>query len=122
GVAVWRGRGGGGWDVMGELEGRVAIVTGSSSGIGEAVARRLSELGCRVVVNCSSAAAAGAAVPQSPPSKALYVRADISDQAQGQGLIGRTIEEFGRLDVLVNNAGWTRSVAHSDPDATTAHT
>jgi len=90
---------------MGELEGRVAIVTGSSSGIGEAVARRLSELGCRVVVNSSSSEAAGSAVAESLPSEALYVRADISDQAQGQGLIVRTIEEFGRLDVLVNNAG-----------------
>jgi ketoreductase RED2 len=104
---------------MGELEGRVAIVTGSSSGIGEAVARRLSELGCRVVVNSSSSEAAGAAVAESLPSEALYVRADISDQAQGQGLIVRTIEEFGRLDVLVNNAGWTRIVPHSDLDALT---
>ena len=104
---------------MGELEGRVAIVTGSSSGIGEAVARRLSELGCRVVVNSSSSEAAGAAVAESLPSEALYVRADISDQAQGQGLIVRTIEEFGRLDVLVNNAGWTRIVPHSDLEALT---
>jgi len=104
---------------MGELEGRVAIVTGSSSGIGEAVARRLSELGCRVVVNSSSSEAAGAAVAESLPSEALYVRADISDQAQGQVLIVRTIEEFGRLDVLVNNAGWTRIVPHSDLDALT---
>ena len=104
---------------MGELEGRVAIVTGSSSGIGEAVARRLSELGCRVVVNSSSSEAAGSAVAESLPSEALYVRADISDQAQGQGLIVRTIEEFGRLDVLVNNAGWTRIVPHADLDALT---
>jgi ketoreductase RED2 len=104
---------------MGELDGRVAVVTGSSSGIGEAVARRLSELGCRVVVNSSSSVASGTAVAESLPAEALYVQADISDQAQGQALIARTIERFGRLDVLVNNAGWTRIVKHSDLDALT---
>jgi ketoreductase RED2 len=104
---------------MGELDGRVAIVTGSSSGIGEATARRLSELGCRVVVNSSSSVEAGTAVAESLPSDALYVQADIGDQTQGQALIARTIERFGRLDVLVNNAGWTTQVKHADLDALT---
>src|SRR5689334_9385386 len=104
---------------MGELDGRVAIVTGSSSGIGEGIARRLSELGCRVVVNSASSPEAGAAVADSLPSEALYVQADISDQAQGQALVARAVERFGRLDVLVNNAGWTRVVPHADLDALT---
>ena len=104
---------------MGELDDRVAIVTGSSSGIGEAIARRLSELGCRVVVNSSSSVTVGTAVAESLPSEALYVQADIGDQEQGQALIARTIERFGRLDVLVNNAGWTRMVKHADLDALT---
>ena len=104
---------------MGELDGRVAIVTGSSSGIGAAIARRLSELGCRVVVNSSSSVAAGTAVAESLPSEALYVQADISDQAQGRALVERAVDRFGRLDVLVNNAGWTRIVEHSDLDALT---
>ena len=92
---------------MGELDGRVAIVTGSSSGIGEATVRRLADLGCSVVVNSSSSVEAGNAVAESLPTDALYVQADISDQAQGQTLIASTIEQFGRLDILVNNAGWT---------------
>jgi len=104
---------------MGELDGRVAIVTGSSSGIGEATARRLSELGCRVVVNSSSSVEAGTAVAGSLPSEALYVQADISDQEQGKALVERTIERFGRLDLLVNNAGWTTPVKHADLEALT---
>ena len=104
---------------MGDLDGRVAIVTGSSSGIGEATARRLAELGCRVVVNSASSVEAGEAVAESLPTRDLYVQADITDQAQGQALIARTIERFGQLDILVNNAGWTTLVHHADLDALT---
>ncbi|MEY2415417.1 MAG: hypothetical protein QOH53_751, partial [Ilumatobacteraceae bacterium] len=71
---------------MDRLDGKVAIVTGSSSGIGEATVRRLSDLGARVVVNSSSSVEAGAAVADSLPTESLYVRADISDQAQGHDL------------------------------------
>ena len=104
---------------MGELDDRVAIVTGSSSGIGAATARLLSGLGCRVVVNSSSSVEEGTRVAQSLPNDALYVQADIGDQAQGQALIARTIERFGRLDILVNNAAWTTRVEHADLDALT---
>ena len=102
---------------MDRLDGKVAIVTGSSSGIGEATARRLSGLGARVVVNSSSSIEAGNAVRDSLPTEAMYVQADISDQPQGRELIARTIERFGRLDILVNNAGWTTRVPHADLDA-----
>ncbi len=95
----------------------MAIVTGSSSGIGEAIARRLSSLGAKVVVNSSSSVAAGMTVCESLPSESLYVQADISDQEQGHELIEKTIDRFGRLDILVNNAGWTTRVAHADLDA-----
>jgi ketoreductase RED2 len=100
-----------------KLEGAVAIVTGSSSGIGEATARRLSKLGATVIVNSSSSVDAGMTVCDSLPSESLYVQADISDQAQGHDLIAQTIDRFGRLDILVNNAGWTTRVAHADLDA-----
>ena len=104
---------------MGELEGRVALVTGSSSGIGEATARRLAELGANVVVNSSSSVEAGQAVAEALPTESIYVQADISDQQQGAQLLAATIERFGRLDILVNNAGWTTQVPHTDLDALT---
>jgi len=88
-----------------ELAGKVAIVTGSSSGIGEETARRLSALGASVVVNSSSSVEAGTAIANSLPGESLYVQADISDQEQGKALIDATIERFGKLDILVNNAG-----------------
>jgi len=102
-----------------ELEGKVAIVTGSSSGIGEETARRLSALGAKVVVNSSTSVAAGEAVASSLPGEAIYVQADISDQAQGHALIDATIAAYGQLDILVNNAGWTSVVPHHNLDELT---
>ena len=104
---------------MGELSGKVAIVTGSSSGIGESTAHRLSELGATVVVNSSSSVEAGQKVASNLATKGLYVRADISDKEQGQHLIDETLRAFGRLDILVNNAGWTTLVQHGDLDGLT---
>ncbi|MGA1363255.1 MAG: SDR family NAD(P)-dependent oxidoreductase [Ilumatobacteraceae bacterium] len=104
---------------MAELEGTVAIVTGSSSGIGERTAQRLSELGAKVVVNSASSVEAGRAVADALPGESLYVQADISDKAQGQRLLDETVARFGRLDLLVNNAGWTTVVPHGDLDALT---
>ena len=104
---------------MSELSGCVAIVTGSSSGIGEATAQRLSALGASVVVNSASSVEAGQKVAKSLPGESLYVQADIADKAQGQKLIDETIARFGKLDLLVNNAGWTTVVPHNDIDALT---
>lgn len=102
-----------------EFKGRVAIVTGSSSGIGEQTARRLSSLGATVVVNSASSVEAGEAVSASLPGESTYIRADIADQEQGHALVDDTIERYGRLDYLINNAGWTTQVAHHDLDALT---
>jgi ketoreductase RED2 len=104
---------------MSEFSGMVAIVTGSSSGIGERTAQRLAELGAHVVVNSASSVEAGQKVADSLPNGAIYVQADISDKAQCQKLIDTTIAKFGKLDVLVNNAGWTTLVPHADLDALT---
>ncbi len=104
---------------MSELQDRVAIVTGSSSGIGEQTARRLSEIGATVVVNSASSVAAGQAVADSLPGTSLYVQGDISKPEDVQALIDRTIDAYGRIDYLINNAGWTTSIAHDDLDALT---
>jgi ketoreductase RED2 len=101
---------------MSEFAGRVAIVTGSSSGIGEETARRLAALGATVVVNSSSSVEAGEAVAASLPGEASYLQADISDQEQAHALVDRTVERYGQLDFLINNAGWTTSVPHERLD------
>ena len=106
-------------DKRNELDGKVAIVTGSSSGIGEEIARRLSDLGANVVVNSANSVNAGQQVAKSLSTKSLYIQADISDQEAGQQLIDKTINEFGQLDFLINNAGWTTLVAHHDLDSLT---
>jgi ketoreductase RED2 len=104
---------------MSEFAGMVAIVTGSSSGIGERTAQRLAEGGARVVVNSASSVEAGQKLAASLPNGAIYIQADISDKAQCEKLIDETIAAFGKLDLLVNNAGWTSLVPHGDLDALT---
>ena len=104
---------------MGEFSGKVAIVTGSSSGIGEAIARRLSALGAAVVINSAHSVEAGTRIAAELGSDALYVQADISDKTDGERLLATALERFGRIDILVNNAGWTTAVPHNDLEALT---
>lgn len=104
---------------MAEFAGKVAIVTGSSSGIGESIARRLGELGATVVVNSASSVEAGTNVATAIGNGAVYLRGDIAKKEDCARLIDETIQRFGRLDILVNNAGWTTPVPHHDLDALT---
>ena len=104
---------------MAEFSDRVVLVTGSSSGIGEQIGRRFAELGASVVVNSSSSVAAGEQLAAELGDRATYVQADIADPDQARRLVDATIDHFGKLDVLVNNAGWTTRVDHRDLDALT---
>ena len=104
---------------MGELEGRVAIVTGSTSGIGEATARRLVDLGAMVMVNSSSSVEAGNDLVAELGTATRYHRADVSSEEECIGLVAATVEAFGGLDILINNAGYTRVIPHNDLDAVT---
>ncbi|MCP3759046.1 SDR family NAD(P)-dependent oxidoreductase [Streptomyces sp. TBY4] len=96
----------------------VALVTGSSSGIGAAVARRLSAEGMAVVVNAARSVDAGRRLADSLPD-ARFVQADISDEGQVRRLLDEVAAEYGVLDLLVNNAGITRAIPHKDLDAAT---
>ena len=96
---------------------KVALVTGSSSGIGAAVARRLAQDGCTVVVNSRSSVEAGQAVAAEIGGS--YVQADVADELAARGLVDSVLTAHGRLDVLVNNAGTTQVIPHTDLVAAT---
>ena len=95
----------------------VALVTGSSSGIGAEVARRLAADGLHVIVNSRDSVAAGRAVAVEVGG--TYLQADVSDPAAAKHLVDQVIGAHGRLDVLVNNAGSTRVIPHDDLVAAT---
>ncbi len=99
-----------------DLNGKVVVVTGSSSGIGEAIARLAARRGARVVVNSARSVDAGRAVATSLP-EAIYVQGDVSDADTGAAIVDATIDRFGALDVLINNAGATEVIPHRDLDA-----
>ncbi|HEV1998049.1 MAG TPA: 3-oxoacyl-[acyl-carrier-protein] reductase [Candidatus Dormibacteraeota bacterium] len=93
------------------LEGRAALVTGASRGIGRAIALELAAMGASVAVNYANGADAAQAVVkeiEAAGGRAVALQADVSDPAAAAGLVEAAVREFGGLAVLVNNAGVTR--------------
>ena len=96
---------------MGKFDGKVAVVTGGSRGIGRAIALELGIQGAKVVVNYHASAGAAeevVAAIRAAGSEALAVQADVSDPDQVSALFKAVTDAFGRVDILVNNAGITR--------------
>jgi len=93
------------------LTDKIALVTGSSRGVGRAVALGFAQEGAKVVVNYTSNENAANEVVdaiQSMGSKAIAVKADVAQKKDAEGLVGAAVDTFGKIDILVNNAGFTR--------------
>ncbi|ONI67868.1 short-chain dehydrogenase [Kribbella sp. ALI-6-A] len=97
---------------------RVALVTGSASGIGAATARRFAADGMTVVVHSRTSRDAGEALAAELGGS--YLQADLGDDEQAAGLVPAVLAEYGRLDVLVNNAGISWPVPHAELDGLSA--
>ena len=93
------------------LDGKCALVTGASRGIGRAVALKLASEGAKVALNFAGNEAAANEVRQEIEAmggQAILVKADVADEAAVQDMVQKTADAFGRIDILVNNAGITR--------------
>jgi len=90
------------------LQDKIAIVTGGAQGLGEALCRRLAREGAHIVVadlNLEQAERVAAEIAAQTDRRAIAVKTDVTDEAQVEAMVQRTVDEFGRLDILVSNAG-----------------
>ena len=89
------------------LEGKIGIVTGAGSGIGEAIAKKLAQEGCNLVATDINETSLNRVVKeiQSSGYKAIGVKADVASKAEVESLVSATIQKYGKIDLLVNNAG-----------------
>ena len=90
------------------LQDRIALVTGGAQGLGQAICARLADEGCHVVVadlNEPKALETARSIGAATDRRAIAVKVDVTDEAQVEAMVGRTVAELGRLDILVANAG-----------------
>lgn len=105
------------------LDGKVAIVTGSATGIGAAVATKLAERGASVVINYTKSLAEAEATQsaiQQIGAQTRLIQADVSKDEDCRRMAQETLDAFGRIDILVNNAGTTKIVDHANLEGLTA--
>ncbi|HEY2068121.1 MAG TPA: glucose 1-dehydrogenase [Rhizomicrobium sp.] len=102
------------------LKGKVAIVTGSASGIGAAAAIGLAKRGAHVVINYSKSEKEARETAEQAGGDAQVVQANVSKDEDCKKLAQAALDKWGRIDILVNNAGTTKFAAHTDLDALSA--
>lgn len=105
-----------------QIKDKVAIVTGSSSGVGAALAQQLAARGASVVINYSRSAEGAEATRKAiveAGGTAIVVQGDVSVQGDCERIVDAAVEAFGRVDILVNNAGTTTFVPHHELDQLT---
>jgi 3-oxoacyl-[acyl-carrier protein] reductase len=101
---------------------RVAVVTGGGTGIGRAISEHFAQAGVRVVVNYSRSREDAEDTVKGIQAKggtAVAVAADVSKAAQAKALMAAAVAEYGRVDYLINNAGWSQRVPHQQMDELT---
>ena len=102
---------------MGRLDDRIAVVSGSGTGIGEGIVRRFADEGARVVISDRSGAGIKVAEElKGAGHDALYIKADIAEEKDCRHLVDKAVEHFGRIDVLVNTVGLSRRGTIEDTD------
>jgi 3-oxoacyl-[acyl-carrier protein] reductase len=106
-----------------ELKNQVAIVTGSATGIGAAVALKLAERGARVVINCTKSlkdAEETLGLAKAKGAEAILAQGDVASDDDCRRIAKQAVDRWGRIDILVNNAGTTKFADHADLDALNA--
>jgi 2-hydroxycyclohexanecarboxyl-CoA dehydrogenase len=104
---------------MGKLDGKIAIITGAGQGIGRAIAEKLATEGATVVVtdiNEATAKETAEAIGGESAGTAVGIQADVTSRESVDAMVEQVRQEFGRIDVLVNNAGWDKASPFVDSD------
>ena len=98
---------------MADMSGKTVIITGASRGIGESAARIFAQAGASVVLTARSTEAIAAIADEIGP-QAMAIPCDVADYGQVAAMVSATVERFGAVDVLINNAGVVEPIAHLD--------